>query len=374
MRSRVMSLLAATALLGAVLGEGCGRSGEAAEAGGARARRVVVIVVESFNAGEVGRVRLPTIDALRQQGTWFRNCYTCPPTRKRKDKKFGTVVSNIAIVTGTVFWTREKPFNTLGHAVSRLGNSMNLAAYPSYNCINPGFTHTNTKAGKGAAAFFRTTTALYQRARPVMSIVHPQAPGEVKDRSDITSAGSPHIRKLIATDAEIGRFIAMLKQRNEWNSTVLAITGDHGFVSSRDGPRDPHPPEHIDSWNTPLILVGPGVRAGLTVDYSEQIDIAPTVCHLLGVAPPRDSVGRILGEALTSPPRGAPTSPARKYMLEWFNQNRAFHAQGGRRESAADFYGQERFMDWGRFRALDALLNHNIAVLKKLGIAVRATQ
>jgi arylsulfatase A-like enzyme len=51
----------------------------------------------------------------------------------------------------------------------------------------------------------------------------------------------------------------------------------------------------------PLLIAGPGVRAGVTSSYPARlIDIAPTVLTLMGV-PPRGMRGIPLADAMTSP-------------------------------------------------------------------------
>jgi predicted AlkP superfamily pyrophosphatase or phosphodiesterase len=59
---------------------------------------------------------------------------------------------------------------------------------------------------------------------------------------------------------------------------------------------------HGSPWNydshVPLILMGPGIRAGTYYRPARVNDIAPTLAALLGVAPPSGSSGRILEEAL----------------------------------------------------------------------------
>lgn len=56
-----------------------------------------------------------------------------------------------------------------------------------------------------------------------------------------------------------------------------------------------------------LLLSGPGIRSGATIDEASVMDIAPTVLHLLGLPVPRDMSGRVLAEALES--EFAQTSP-----------------------------------------------------------------
>ena len=43
-----------------------------------------------------------------------------------------------------------------------------------------------------------------------------------------------------------------------------------------------------------LAAAGPGVAAGASADRNELIDIAPTVCHLLGVPVPEDMDGKVM--------------------------------------------------------------------------------
>lgn len=48
----------------------------------------------------------------------------------------------------------------------------------------------------------------------------------------------------------------------------------------------------------PLLLSGAGVRWGVAPHNPRLVDLAPTVCALLGTRPPKDAQGRILSEAL----------------------------------------------------------------------------
>jgi arylsulfatase A-like enzyme len=58
----------------------------------------------------------------------------------------------------------------------------------------------------------------------------------------------------------------------------------------------------FDMHNT-LIAAGPSIRRGQVSDLpSGNVDLAPTILHILGIAPPRPMDGRVLDEALTSSP------------------------------------------------------------------------
>ena len=50
--------------------------------------------------------------------------------------------------------------------------------------------------------------------------------------------------------------------------------------------------------NVPLLLSGAGLRGDAAPRDARLVDIAPTVCALLGVRPPRDAQGRVLSESV----------------------------------------------------------------------------
>jgi predicted AlkP superfamily pyrophosphatase or phosphodiesterase len=62
--------------------------------------------------------------------------------------------------------------------------------------------------------------------------------------------------------------------------------GNHGFVATNP------------KMNALLIMAGAGVRKGVELETIENIDVAPTVAHLLGIRLP-DTDGRIIAGALT---------------------------------------------------------------------------
>jgi hypothetical protein len=82
---------------------------------------------------------------------------------------------------------------------------------------------------------------------------------------------------------------------------TLVVTADHGHV-----PQGGHGGPEAPVMDVPLILVGAGVRAGVR-GTRPQVDLAPTLAALLGVAVPASNQGRPLldGLALDAPGRVA---------------------------------------------------------------------
>ena len=67
---------------------------------------------------------------------------------------------------------------------------------------------------------------------------------------------------------------------------------------------DPEQP----AMHAAFALAGPGVKEGADLGLIRQIDVAPTLCLLLGVEPPAQATGVILRSALG---RSAPMPPFR---------------------------------------------------------------
>ena len=99
-------------------------------------------------------------------------------------------------------------------------------------------------------------------------------------------------------DDNIGRLIAAIKDRGDWQNTIFIFTTDHGeqmgdhWMYGKAGFFD-------QSFHIPLILHCPGVEPGLCDKFTEHVDIFPTVMELLDVEVPRQCDGRSLLGALT---------------------------------------------------------------------------
>jgi hypothetical protein len=87
-----------------------------------------------------------------------------------------------------------------------------------------------------------------------------------------------------------------LASRLDLEQDTLVVTADHGHVETggHGGPEDP-------VMQVPLVLAGAGVRAGAR-GTCRQVDLAPTLSALLGLAIPSSNQGRPLVDALSLDP------------------------------------------------------------------------
>ena len=99
-------------------------------------------------------------------------------------------------------------------------------------------------------------------------------------------------------DDNMGRLIATLREQGLWNNTIFIFTSDHGeqmgdhWLYGKAGFFD-------QSFHIPLIIAGPGVSPAICDEFTEHVDIFPTLMELLGAEVPRQCDGRSLLGALT---------------------------------------------------------------------------
>jgi uncharacterized sulfatase len=101
-------------------------------------------------------------------------------------------------------------------------------------------------------------------------------------------------------DHQIGRILTELDRLGLTDSTIIALTGDHGYQLGEHG-----------LWakqtlfeganHVPLIFTAPGVKPGVRSGLAEQVDIYPTLCDLAALPLPKHLQGRSLKPMLDDP-------------------------------------------------------------------------
>ena len=99
-------------------------------------------------------------------------------------------------------------------------------------------------------------------------------------------------------DDQIGRVLDRLKSMGELDNTIVFYTSDHGMAIGRHGLQGKQNLyEH--TWRVPLIVRGPGIKAGQRVPGNVYLlDVLPTMCELSGVAAPDTIEGRSFASVL----------------------------------------------------------------------------
>jgi arylsulfatase A-like enzyme len=111
-------------------------------------------------------------------------------------------------------------------------------------------------------------------------------------------------------DLRVGQFLDKVKERGELDNTLIAFSSDHGeMLGDHNLWAKRHP--HQGSAGVPLVLSGPAVRRGVTIQQpATTLDLTATFLDYAGVAVPKDIDSRSLRPVLAGNGK-----PARDHVL-----------------------------------------------------------
>ena len=119
-------------------------------------------------------------------------------------------------------------------------------------------------------------------------------------RAELQQVKSQYYGNISHADEQLGRIFQELKHRGEWENTVVVITSDHGEQLGDQGLLN-KAGFFESSYHIGCIVRAPQLSDahGLVVDeFTENIDIFPTLCELMGAAIPTQCDGMSLSSFL----------------------------------------------------------------------------
>lgn len=94
-------------------------------------------------------------------------------------------------------------------------------------------------------------------------------------------------------DAQVGILLNTLESLGTLDNTIIVLWGDHGWHLGDHDLWHKHT-NFDEATRAPLIIAGPGIKAGKTSSLTEFVDVFPTICDLAGVAIPKNLDGKSL--------------------------------------------------------------------------------
>ena len=94
-------------------------------------------------------------------------------------------------------------------------------------------------------------------------------------------------------DAQVGILLNTLEALGTLENTIIVLWGDHGWHLGDHDLWHKHT-NFEEATRAPLIIAGPGIKAGKTNSLTEFVDVFPTICDLAGVAIPENLDGKSL--------------------------------------------------------------------------------
>ncbi len=103
------------------------------------------------------------------------------------------------------------------------------------------------------------------------------------------------IESLLSVDDGVGRILDALEAAGELENTLVVFTSDNGFFHGEHRVQTGKNRVYEEAVRVPLVIRGPGVPAGVTVDdLAINADLAPTILEAAGVAAGLPQDGRSL--------------------------------------------------------------------------------
>jgi arylsulfatase A-like enzyme/Flp pilus assembly protein TadD len=291
---------------------------------GARGRHVLLVTIDTLRRDRLGSHGhpgglTPTLDALAGRGMRATHAMAHAPQ---------TLPSHASILTGLVPPHHRLHLNgaaRLGDDVPTLATIFKAAGYRTGAFVGAfvlddryglgrGFdVYDDRLSGRGQTGFVyaeRRADAVVQAAgdwilapgsSPWLAWVHlfdPHAPYDAPPAQPPVRSG--YDGEVAYTDAMLGRLLDRLGQAGLLDRTVIAVTADHGESLGDHGERTHGLFAYDATLAVPLIVAGPGVRAGLIEAPVAHVDVLPTLAGLAGVAVPPALDGQSLTEAVAA--------------------------------------------------------------------------
>src|ERR1044072_2942396 len=254
----------------------------------------ILYTIDGFSDKAPERVAMPNFQALMAQGAYFRQNWTVQtadpsnrwPPSPWAENGYTSSVPNVVQMAGTAMIEAGKqkfvhdsffPLKITAHVVNEISyRSLDGSFHYTAQAGGTGMRAAGYKVGNDKTLFWATT--FLREVDPTFMWIHMQdtgiAAGESRNapagspfKDNIWGEGSPYIKALQQQDVYLGQFVDALKKSGKWEKTVMFITGDHGEQTAGG-----HPSNVPEAWTTPLVMVGPGIKKGVTFDYTESID------------------------------------------------------------------------------------------------------
>ncbi|RXZ82331.1 LTA synthase family protein [Paenibacillaceae bacterium] len=279
--------------------------------------------MQNFMIGQTyqGQEITPHLNRLVEQSVYFSQFYHQTAQGRTSDADFAAQCSMLPLPTGSVFIRyAHNTFDCLPGILSSNGFETSIshayeAGFWNRNAMyaTMGYNHYYSKKDftldeplgwtLGDKSFFRQTAdRMLEHSQPFYSFLitltshHPyplpasQQPLKLGEL-DGTMFGD-YLQAVHYTDAALGELVEKLKEDGLWDKTMLLYYGDHDnsvrdwepFELFLDRPLSELEREQMVRQVPLLVHLPDNAYAGTSMQVGGQVDLAPTILHLLGIS------------------------------------------------------------------------------------------
>ena len=269
--------------------------------GEALAKRVIVVVIDGCNLGRFHEAEKPYLEGKMAGGTVYESVETVYPARTvvcfssmltgAEPGRHG-ITSNLVLKLGLRV---ESVFDVLRRAGKRgrlVGIAHLIDAFGDDVASVTSVAH-NDKIDSNLIAAGKRELAEHDPELLVLQLLAVDQNGHVRG-----VRYPEYVERIEITDNLIEGFMSWCEERGFLEDTAVVLMADHGqgIGIGAHG--------HLSEGErfVPFAMWGSGIKRGAVVrEPASVMDLAPTICYLLGVEPPKGSTGRVLEGALEWP-------------------------------------------------------------------------
>ena len=287
---------------------------------------VLVVTIDTLRADRIGiygakNVETPNIDRLAREGAWSsRSTAHVPLTRPSHISIFSGrypaehgIRDNVAPTLAPEVPLLAEQFQRAGFATAGFVSSVVLTkqsglarGFDTYSDAfeigedDARFLNTIQKRGDVATGEAIAWIKDHQKFFAWVHLYDPHDPYEPPGRYAVAYADRPYDGEVAWSDELVGRLVDSLRGANRLDNTLVLVTSDHGEGLGEHG-EDVHGYFIYETTlHVPLVMRGPGVKAGTRIDtLTRSVDLYPTLLELAGIGGETPTgAGRSLAPAL----------------------------------------------------------------------------
>ena len=265
---------------------------------GALAKRVIVVVIDGCRLDRFHEAEKPYLEKMMAGGTVFESVETVYPARTvvcfssmftGASPEAHGITSNLVLKLGlkveSVFGAlrragKEGRLVGIAHLIDAFGDDVASVTSVAHN----------DKIDQNLIAAARRELEEHDPDLLVLQLLAVDQNGHVRG-----TYYPEYVERIEITDRLIEEFMGWCKDHGYLEDAAVVLMADHGQG------RGIGAHGHLSEGErfVPFAMWGSGISRGKSVSEPRSIlDLAPTICYLLGVEPPDGSVGRVLKEAV----------------------------------------------------------------------------
>jgi phosphoglycerol transferase MdoB-like AlkP superfamily enzyme len=278
-------------------------------------KNIVIIIMESFNAGKVGSITnmksyTPYFDTLSEKGVLFTNFFA---NGHRTHHALSGIIASFPSVMGTFLVRRKgvKNFHTLGNILYNHGYKTNFIYGGDMNfdnmdifCKSGGFENIYDVSDfnewryknewgicdEDLFDFAENIIADQEQVSfTVILTLSNHAPFDIPCHFVKTKPFVKNVNKkdaaILYADYALGKFFKNISVKKNYKNTTYFIVGDHGEARNSDD-------HNFNIFHVPLLILNSQYLPEKKDMLCSQIDIAPTILDIVGFHKPYHFIGQ----------------------------------------------------------------------------------